>query len=246
MMKNTNRPAHKSGFTLIELLVVIAIIGILAALLFPAFQSARRKVNSSKCQSNMSQVHKAFVMYITDHNNRFPGDSLASWTDATKMNYGGGDGDSGKPRIPDSDRPLYEYVKDPGVFECPSDRGSTNSGVGSGSETVFEKFGTSYVYALEDDSVAKVIGVGGKKLTDRRFNATAKKVVLYEPPLIGDFVKGGDDLVNKDQWHELTRRGCNASYLDGHVEKVLMHDEKMPTGDNPAEGASDDEKITYY
>lgn len=63
---------RKKGFTLIELLVVIAIIAILAAILFPVFLSARAKARSSQCLSNLNQLAKAFQMYTSDYDERFP------------------------------------------------------------------------------------------------------------------------------------------------------------------------------
>lgn len=45
----------KKGFTLVELLVVIAIIGILIAMLFPAFTAIRNAARSTQCKSNLRQ-----------------------------------------------------------------------------------------------------------------------------------------------------------------------------------------------
>jgi prepilin-type N-terminal cleavage/methylation domain-containing protein/prepilin-type processing-associated H-X9-DG protein len=62
----------RSGFTLIELLVVVSVIVILAALLFPAFAQVRAHARQATCASNLEQIARAGMMYVMDHDERFP------------------------------------------------------------------------------------------------------------------------------------------------------------------------------
>ncbi len=66
------------GFTLIELLVVIAIIAILAAILFPVFQSVRENARRTTCLSNEKQWGLGFLQYAQDYDEKFPSQQYAS------------------------------------------------------------------------------------------------------------------------------------------------------------------------
>jgi prepilin-type N-terminal cleavage/methylation domain-containing protein/prepilin-type processing-associated H-X9-DG protein len=67
-MKMTSCLKARKRFTLIELLVVIAIIAILAAMLLPGLQNAKKSGQMTKCRSNFRQIGVAAMQYAASFN----------------------------------------------------------------------------------------------------------------------------------------------------------------------------------
>jgi len=134
----------RSAFTLIELLVVIAIIAILAAILFPVFAQAKAAAKSSSCLSNLKQLNLGVLQYMGDSDDMGPqaepffnggwSQGFIGWQFPCSANEANSDclewGNSTQP-----------YIKNTGIFACPSDVVTYNP-YGDSASTP----GTSYTY----------------------------------------------------------------------------------------------------
>jgi len=95
------------GFTLIELLVVIGIIVILAAILYPVFQSVREKARQAQCRANLHQIAVALREY-REKWQRYP---FEPYYDSTAGRWLGGVS------------ALYpDFITDKSLLICPDDR----------------------------------------------------------------------------------------------------------------------------
>lgn len=133
---SADRP--KLGFTLIELLVVIAIISVLASLLLPGLSRAKQKARQAACLSHLRQMGLAFVMYVQDHEDRFPDRrdlkkslGFRPWTSWPPSD----------PRSGWAALALRSYVPTNELWSCPAIRSSPLAGVPQTAQPLWEDQG---------------------------------------------------------------------------------------------------------
>lgn len=208
------------GFTLTELLIVIAIIAVLTAILFPVFLSVRAKGRQTVCISNLRQLGMAVFQYAGDYDDHYPyGGDPSDLNTTTWQNW-----KNGKywPQIQQMQHEnltipnvMNGYVKDRGVWRCPSDTGFSRGGSFEdipmdAHPSCFEAYGMSYLYttplALDDQTLSNVRAWG-----------RSPPYSAHDPANISLF----HDHVG--HWHggiERSEERLNEVMLDGHAITV--------------------------
>lgn len=156
----------KSGFSLVELLAVIAIIVILAALLFPVFQSSQREGKLAASKNNMRQIAVAMQLYADDFNGFIPHTSFQNI------------------------EPLFRYTKSKEIFACPIDpyqprgadaQNSWNSGarISYSFPPIFIRSAFEDYHAAFNPGVVAALHVGEKVPWEFPFNSEHPPSLYY-------------------------------------------------------------------
>src|SRR5207244_13141033 len=95
----------------------LPILAILAAILFPVFAQAREQARMSTCLSNFKQIGLGVKMYVQDWDETYPMNRIA-------VNPGGHECD-GTGKMITWKHETQPYVKNVGVFKCPSNPQNT-------------------------------------------------------------------------------------------------------------------------
>ena len=125
-------PSPIKPFTLIELLVVIAIIAILAAILLPALQSARRRGQGTGCLNNIKQLYSGVLAYSAANDDVLP----SATANKGKGGYGWWQEMFCLQKYIQFKRPAHTYF-DPEVLNCPANTKRTSF---QGSYTVYVSY----------------------------------------------------------------------------------------------------------
>lgn len=217
------------SFTLIELLVVISIIGILASMLLPSLQKARKKTQEAVCLNNQKQIYLGTSIYASDSSDLLPDAGINDSWDARNNGVLGAFGMIGMEDSPKS-------------FHCPL--GQTLETVGQGHNMDIQHPWGAGMSWFDDNSVSRII-VGfniriiqwrnhfGRAL---RFSDDSNTVLVHEVL---------DNRVGI-KWHH--KDNYNVVKLDGSGKKIFdknMVIDGMVPGSFDGHGNPAQEQIVY-
>jgi prepilin-type processing-associated H-X9-DG protein len=229
------------------LLVVIAIVAILAAILFPVFAQAREKARQASCTSNLKQLTLAMLTYLQGYDEVFTPGGMANNDGGTNCS-GVPDGTDqlgdnnamcqfsnipyqncwGWPCIGTDGSGtfgarIYPYVKNFGVFVCPS----ANNSATNSSDT--DLWAQGFSQGVTDTTRQRplsyaMIGDFGQE-PQAAVDAPANRAVLIETGRIRagfDADYGQDPAYYRtarwSDWYNPHNGGSNVGFSDGHVK----------------------------
>ncbi len=201
----------RHGFTLIEMLIVLAVIGLLAALLFPVFQSVRQAAHVTACASNLRQINLAINLYAADNNDFYPRAGIpgveCTWLDR-----------------------IAPYVKAEGVFDCPS---FEKSGVPRDTRSCPPRAKDAEPINTEDSYFGSYdMNSLPRRFRARRFSHPTSTILLLDGD--GGFVSPGTDYedgtgptlttkaVLRNGVNIRHNDGSNVLWADGHVKWLSL------------------------
>ncbi len=231
-MSSSVSHSRRSGFTLIELLVVIAIIALLAAILFPAFATAREKARSVSCASNLRQLGMGLMQYTQDYDSYLPNND----------NSGGGG------RWQCTFEMMEPYYKSAQILMCPSATDTQKFNLMGDAARPFSTYSINNVYwndatdrtfekpGMMEGSLAEpaqTIFAGDSKGQSNAFDfqVTGYQYMATQPITQGSGAQGSFCYRHRD--------GANFVFFDGHVKW-------MPVGQTNKRAVADNNKLFYF
>jgi len=236
-MKMMQNIKIKKAFTLVELLVVISIIALLLAILMPSLSKAREQGRRVVCLSNTKQLSLAMMVYTEDNAGglilpRIIKDGVRDEDNVKKYGYWVfppmdkyNNVLSSNYTVEDEKRGiqkghLYKYLKNIGVYNCPSDKRVQTTKLG------FRTFSiTNPMNGYESDTWGDVV---------TKYNQIIRpgeRIWLVEEPDPRGYNKGSwaanpratywiDPLAS---WHT---GNCNFAFADGHSMRYTYEDSR--------------------